>query len=431
MKLNQVVLFACSLVLSLAVQAGESLSREQQAIVDGVDAHENDALVLLETVVNINSGTMNFEGVAKVGQIFSSELEQLGFETQWISGEAFLRAGHLLAKRGGSGPRILLIGHLDTVFAADSLFQTFERLDQNYARGPGVTDMKGGNTVIVLALKSLLDAGILDQLQVQVVMTGDEESRGQPHSIANAAMIEAAQWADYALGFEDGDGDPGTAVVARRSASSWQLNVQGKVAHSSQIFQPEVGVGAIFEAARILQEWRTALSSVPNLSFNPGVVVGGTDITLDAPTSRGTAFGKTNVVAGDVIVRGGIRALTSQQLEMARTRMQQVVDENLAHTSASLTFSSGYPPMAPRESNSKLLQRYSDISVLLGYEEVAAVDPRRAGAADISFVAEHVDASLDGLGLMGSGGHTVNETADLRTLRQQAARAALLMHSLR
>src|SRR5436190_6961593 len=97
----------------------------ERAIVSAVDANNADALALLERVVNINSGTHNFAGVRAVGDVFRKEFDALGFKTTWVDGAAFKRAGHLIAEHAGPGPRVLLIGHLDTVFESDSPFQRF------------------------------------------------------------------------------------------------------------------------------------------------------------------------------------------------------------------------------------------------------------------------------------------------------------------
>jgi glutamate carboxypeptidase len=129
--------------------------------------------------VNINSGTMNFAGVRRVGDAFRAELDALGFTTRWVDGAGFNRAGHLVAERTGRGPRLLLIGHLDTVFEPRSPFQKFERLSDTTARGPGIIDMKGGNVIIVEALRALKTAGALDRLSITVVMHGDEEDAGR------------------------------------------------------------------------------------------------------------------------------------------------------------------------------------------------------------------------------------------------------------
>jgi len=417
---------------SLAAQ----LNDEEQKIVQHIDQNNQQALVLLEKVVNINSGTMNFSGVSKVGKLFNTEFQALGFKTQWIDGHDFNRAGHLIASytenknNSGKKNKLLLIGHLDTVFTKESAFQKFTIIDKQHVSGPGITDMKGGDVVIISALKALKAAGVLDGLQIKVIMTGDEEKRGTPYKLATKELIAAGKWADVALGFEDGDGDAKTAVIARRGATGWQLSVKGRAAHSSQIFREKYGDGAIFEAARILNSFRTTLAKQPNLTFNPGLIVGGTNVELNAVQATAKGAGKSNVIAQSTIVSGDIRALSPKQLIKAKAVMQNITEKNLAQTSAALEFFDGYPPMAPSAGNQTLLTMYSQVSVDLGLGKVIAVDPQKAGAADISFVANDVDMALDGLGLMGVGGHTIKEVADISTLSSQTKRAALLMYRL-
>jgi len=418
------------LALTLAAPLVAQTDRAERDMVRAVTARRDAAIALLERIVNINSGSLNSPGVRAVADVLQAELEALGFTTEWIDGASFGRAGHLVARRGTRGPRILLIGHLDTVFEPDSPFQRFERLSDSTARGPGVVDMKGGNVVIVEALRALHAAGALDALQVRVVLTGDEERTGSPLSAARDALVTAAEWADLALAFENGDSDFRTAVVARRGSTSWTLRVTGKSAHSSQIFQEEVGTGAVLEAARILDRWRAALSAEPNLTFNPGAIVGGTEVRWDPGEARGTAFGKNNVVAELALVTGDLRALSLEQHAAAQATMQAVVAASLPHTTADLTFSESYPPLAPTEGNRRLLARLDQVSRDLDYGPVGAVDPRRAGAADVSFTSGLVEMALDGLGAGGGDDHTVREWIDLRTLTIQAARTAVLLHRL-
>ena len=430
------VLAALALPLASAAQrpatpaGSERLSPDEQAIVARVDAGNAAALVLLERAVNINSGSMNFAGVRAVGDLFRHEFDALGFTTTWIDGTPFGRAGHLVAERPGPGPRVLLIGHLDTVFEADSPFQRFERLDEGTARGPGIIDMKGGDVVMLSALRALHAVGSLDRLHVTAVLTGDEELTGAPLAAAREALVAAAKGADVALGFENGPGDPRMAVIARRGTTRWRLEVEGKPAHSSQIFSQDIGAGAIYEAARILQAFRETLAGEPHLTFNPGVMLGGTDVDLDAPQARGTAFGKENVIAGHAVVMGDVRTLSVEGLERTKDRMRAIAARSLPHTSARLTFEAGYPPLAPTAANRRLLELYDQASRDVGAGPVSAVDPDRAGAADVSFVAGHAEMILDGIGLMGHSDHTPQETADLTTLPSQTKRAAILLHRI-
>jgi glutamate carboxypeptidase len=423
------VFLVCVAMTSVASAQG-GLSADEKALVAFVDAHNGDALTLLERVVNINSGTQNFAGVREVGKIFMQELDAIGFKSEWIDGTSFKRAGHLVATHPGTGPKILLIGHLDTVFEADSPFQKMTRGEGNTAGGPGIIDMKGGDVIIVAALKALASTGALKNMNVTVVMTGDEEDSGEPLSAAREALVNAAKGAAVAIGFEDGPGDPKTAVVARRGTTGWTLRVKGTPAHSSQIFRQDIGYGAIFEAARILNAFREKMAGEPHLTFNPGTILGGTAVEFDGVQARGTAFGKTNVIAEQAVVAGDLRTLSPEQLAKAKKTMEDIVATPIAHGSATLTFDEGYPPMAPTDGNRKLLAMYDQASRDVGAGPVAAVDPDRAGAADVSFVAGEVKMILDGVGLMGRDDHTVKETADLSTLPSQTKRAAILLHRL-
>ncbi len=418
-----------AVLMSMVFQSG-TLSPEERAMVTFVDANNASAIALLEKSVNINSGTQNFKGVQDVGTLFRTEFDALGFKTTWVDGAPFQRAGHLVAEHAGTGPRILLIGHLDTVFEPDSPFQKYERVSDSAAKGPGITDMKGGNVIIVQALKALQSAGVLSSMNIVVVMTGDEEAAGRPLTQSREALVNAAKGADIAIGFEDGDGNPATAVIARRGTTNWTLTVKGRPAHSSQIFNAENGYGAAFEAARILNEFREKLAGQPHLTFNPGVLLGGTTVEFDNAAARGTAFGKTNVIAEEMVVSGDLRALSPEQFAEAKKAMEAIVAANLPQTSASITFDDGYPPLAPSPGNERLLGLYNQASIDVGAGQVIAVDPDKAGAADVSFVSSYVPMILDGVGLMGGGGHTVHETADMRTLPSQTKRVAVLLARL-
>jgi glutamate carboxypeptidase len=417
-------------LFSTNVNAASNLSSTERAIAQYVDAHDAEALALLERVVNINSGTHNVAGVREVGRIFLAELEAIGFKTTWVPQDAVKRGGHLVADHPGKGPRILLIGHLDTVFEPDSPFQKFERIDAKTARGPGIIDMKGGDVIIVQALKALHAAGALKTMNVVVVMTGDEEDPGTPMEQARATLVDAAKGADFAIGFEDGDGVPSHVVVARRGTAEWQLTVTGVTGHSSQIFNNEFGNGAIFEAARILNLFREKMAGQPHLTFNPGAIVGGTTAEMDAAEARGTAFGKTNVISGRVIVTGDVRGLTMEQFRWAEQTMRAAAATAAPPTHAEFEYIQGYPPLAPTEGNSALLARYDRASQDLGLGPVTAVSPDKAGAADVAFIAAEVKAIIDAAGLKGHDDHSPAETADLSTLPVQTKRAAVLLSRL-
>jgi glutamate carboxypeptidase len=422
----------CTLAVAIAsTTAAQTPATKERDIVRAVDSHSAEALALLERVVNVNSGTLNVAGVRRVGDIFKAELDALGFRTRWVDGSAVKRAGHLVAEHPGPGPKILIIGHLDTVFEPSSPFQKFVRLNDSTAKGPGIIDMKGGDVIALFALRALKDVGLLDSMNVTVVFNGDEEDSGSPLSEARRALVDAARGASFAIGFENGPGDPKFAVISRRSSTGWRLTTTGVPGHSSQIFRADIGAGAVFEASRILNSFRERLSREQYLAFNPGLAIGGSRIQLDTTGTSGSGDGKSNVVAERMTVTGDLRTISPEQFARAKRTMEEIVAASLPQTKATIVFDEGYPPMAPTDGNRRLLAMYDQVSRDLGLWPVAAVDPSRACAADVAFVAGIVPMIIDGVGLSGTDDHSDKETADLRMLPVQTKRAAVLLSRLR
>ncbi len=408
--------------------AGAGLSAVEQRLVARVEARRDRAIELLRRAVDQPSATENHAGVRKVGEIFAAELAGIGFETRWVElPQAVGRAGHLVAEyRGGdlepAGPRLLMIGHLDTVLEGEPFRREGER-----GYGSGASDMKGGDVVIVEALGALAEEGLLAGRQVVVVLTGDEEDPGEPHSESRKALLDAASRSDLALAFEGSV--PGVAVVGRRGIASWRLETSGSTGHSSRIFGPDRGDGAIFEMARILADFRSELPE-PYLTFNPSVVVGGTHAELPlAGGASASATGKHNVVAAKAIVEGDLRFLTHEQKLRAEERMRAIVARHAPQTGATISFLDGMPSMAPTAGNRALLAVLDGASSDLGSGRIGEHDPNERGAGDISFVA-HLLPGLDGLGALGEQEHARGEYIDLAALPLLIQRAALLIHRL-
>ena len=431
---NSIISFLSLLLFSgfSTVHAQQKLSRTEKQLVKLVSANNDEAIAFLEEVVNVNSGTLNLKGVRQVGALFEGAFDAIGFETQWEEmPEEMNRAGHLIARiEGAQGKKLLLIGHLDTVFEENSHFQTFERVNDSIAKAPGGNDMKGGDVIILYALKALRQAGVLNDASIEVVFTGDEESTGKPLSVSRKSLVEAAKRADIALGYETSTGFD-YATVARRGASGWHLVTHGQRAHSSGVFSERTGAGAIFEISRILNGFYNEVRGEELLTFNPGLLYGGTFMEYDAKSGEAQVFGKTNVVAQKAEVRGGLRFITEEQKERARTKMREIVNTgNLPQTSAEITFTDSYPAMPMTDGNMALLNQLSDVSVALKQGAINAYDPGKRGAADISFVAAYVDGALGGLGSMGSGAHTPKETVNLKTFEALTQRTAVFLYRL-
>lgn len=424
------LLLSAIATLLLAGTAMAETPEAERTVVSTVVAEHDRHIDLLERLVNQNSGTLNSAGVRAVAEMVRAELEPLGFDVRWLDMSETGRAGHLVATHDGRGKNVLLIGHLDTVFETDSPFQTFVR-EGSRATGPGVGDDKGGVVVIIAALRAMQAAGTLEGSNITVFLTGDEERPGAPLEVARRELIEAGRVADFALEFENLATENGAefGTIARRSSSSWTLTTGGQTGHSSGVFNDTLGYGAIYEMARILDAFRRELPE-PNLTYNVGVMAGGTPAEIDADGFRVEASGKTNIVAETAVARGDLRTLTPEQDARVRARMAEIVTQNLPRTTAELVFAEdGYPPMAPTPGNSALLERLNQVNRDLGLPEMAPFDPARRGAADSGFVAADVD-TLGGLGVAGGGAHAEGEWADLDSLVRQAQRAAVLIGRL-
>jgi len=429
-------------LIAQTTKATTTLSKEEQKVMDYIDANMPRAIALLKESVDINSGTLNIEGVKKVGAIFAREFEKANFKTKWVPmPDSLRRAGHLVASIGFNadqnvasktktkkGKKLFLIGHLDTVFEPDMPANPFTMLNDSTATGQGVTDMKGGDVVMIIALQALQAQGLLKDANIIAYLTGDEEHAGYPREVSRGDFIESAKQTEIALAFEGANG-LNSVATARRGASGWLLNVKAKTGHSSGVFTPYAGYGAIYEAARIVNEFRVQLSTEKYLTFNPGLFIGGSEMNYDETKATGTAIGKTNIISPAVTVTGDLRFLTEEQKINARKKMQAIVDNSLAGTKATIEFQDGIPSMAPTEGNNKVLEVISGVTQSMGVGPTIAGDPGSRGAGDISYIAAYVDC-IDGLGSSGRGAHAPGETINLKELPYLIKRAALTIYRL-
>jgi glutamate carboxypeptidase len=424
--------FLALTLVAMAAPATAQLTQPERMMIQTVDAEQARTLAMLIKWVEQNSGTLNTPGVTAVGKMVGAELAPLGFQLEWIDMSAAHRSGHLVArhKGNGRGKRLLLIGHLDTVFETDSQFQHWRR-EGDWGHGPGAADDKGGDAVIVAALRAMQEAGTLKNADITIFLTGDEEDVGQPLELARRDLIAAGKAADVALDFEGLVRDQGKDMgsTARRSAGSWTVEVKAKSAHSSGVFTTDSGFGAIYELSRILDSFRRELRE-DKLTYNVGMIGGGTTATLDEGKIRLEATGKTNIIPPIAVARGDLRAISMDQIQRAQAKMRAIVAQSLPGAEATITFDSdGYPPMTPTAGNRAILAELNRINRDAGFQEMAELDPVKRGAGDISFVAGDVDG-LAGLGPASEGDHTPAEKVDIPSISLQAKRAAILMSRL-
>ena len=412
-------------------------------MVRAVDTESQAAVGLLERLVDINSGTMNFAGVVRVKDVLQPQFEALGFRTRWDPMESLDgRAGDLVAEHacpsgeGKCGKRLLLIGHMDTVFELGSTFQKYGLVpgtNGRVATGPGASDMKGGLVVMLTALKAMKTAGVLENSEIRIVLSGDEEDAGRPISISRKDMIDAAKHSDVALEFEDAFRDGGldgkdAVRIGRRSSITWRLETTGKSGHSSVIFGDKLGYGAIYELTRILDQFRTQMRE-PGLTYSVGLVLGGATAELDKTKTGGSATGKANVIPATALAVGDIRTLNEEQTVHVKKEMEAIVGDHLPLTGARIEFDEGYPAMGVTAGSEALLAKLQQVNQTLGFAPEEVTDPAEGGAGDIAFVASYVPG-LVGVGSMGTGAHAEGETIYLDSVPRQAKRMAVLMYRL-
>jgi len=422
-------LFCCLFIWQISY--AEPLSSVEKEMVNYIQKNSASQISLLEKIVNINSGTQNPAGVYQVGEILRPSFEAMGFKTQWAELPPSMKhAGALIAEHKGckNGNRILLIGHLDTVFPGNSTFQKFER-HGNIATGPGVIDDKGSVLVMLYALKALDHANGLNDATITVVLMGDEEDSAKPTTISRKSLIELGKKSDIALDFEPGTG-LNLAAIARRGISSFTIAVTGSEAHSSVIFSPDVGYGSSFELARIVDQIRTQLSKEKYLTISPNMMLSGTLITHNKNFTEAQIQSKNNIVAKNAVIHSDLRFISGEQQIMAENKIKKIVANHLPGTKAEVSFLAGIPAMPPTLANRALLKKLSSVNVDLGLGSVEAIDPGARGAGDISHVASVVSANLVGLGAVGNDMHTEKESIDLASLPLVTERAAIFIYRL-
>lgn len=434
--MKPVHLLIISLLFPFIAQAQiANLAPTELKMVQIIDGDKQQSIDLLRQLVEINSGTKNLEGLREVGKVLMPRFEALGFKVRWVPMDEVQRAGTLVAEHrcpesGKCGKRVLLIGHMDTVFEKDSPFQHFQMIDDHTASGPGTDDMKGGLVVMLSALKALQESGALDHADIKVVLSGDEEAAGHPLEIARREMIDAAKSSDAGLEFEATARVNGVyyGSTSRRGSITWRIEAGGRTGHSSGVFGSEMGYGAIYELTRILDSFRTQLPE-QYLTLNVGLILGGTTAEANAQETGGEASGKPNIIAPKAIAIGDLRCISNEQVERVEGKMRSIVAQHLPKTDATINFYEAYPAQAPTARNKALLKLLNHVNRSLGQPDMPELDPLKRGAGDSAFVAQYIP-TLAGVGSSGSGDHSADEKIDLNSLPINSKRAALLMYRL-
>ena len=423
LSLSTVLLFCSGInLLSAADNPEPALSQTEEAVTAWVAQRQEEMIALLERITNINSGSMNKPGLNAIATIFADELRQLGFTLQTLPGSVIEMphcpgsaleldlADHLLARRGGPGPRLLLMGHMDTVFPPDSPFQTFERRG-NVLHGPGVYDMKGGLVVLLYALKALNEFDLLDDTALSVLLNSDEEVG----SLSSRAYLESeAQRHDYGLVFEGSVNN--NLIRQRKGLGQARMVVNGRAAHAGSAHQD--GRSAIRELAYKIIEMENMTDYETGVTVNVGIVNGGEARNMVAPCAEAYV---------------DLRYPEPQQGIDAEARFQEIGNTLYGYPAGSNEITTATwtnlhrPPKIPTVESDRLLQRTIDIGRLLG-EQIGISDS--GGGTDGSLTQAVGLPTLDSLGLIGNGAHSQREEADALSVVQTTQRAAILIHRL-
>ncbi len=353
---------------------------------------ENDMIGLLEKLVNIDSGSMNKNGVDKIGGILKDKYEEMGFLSEEVSEN--VQGNHLVLRhKNASQPEIMTVSHLDTVFGEGEAVKRPFTIRGNRAYGPGVMDMKGSHVALLYAIKALQEKGIDSFENVELLLTSDEEI-GSPTS---RKLIEArTEGKKYALITEPARQD-GSLVSARRGAGEYTLTVTGKAAHAG--VQPEAGRSAIEELAQKIIQLHKLTNHEKGISVNVGVIEGGTT---------------TNTVAASAVGRVDVRIDQIEQGDWLENEIKKICQTpTIEGTSIELTGEIERPPMVKNEQTIALL----DVIRAVGKEiDLDVKDVATGGSSDASFTSAKGVATIDGLGPVGGNAHSEDEYLEIDSL---------------
>jgi len=371
---------------------------------DYLASKQSQMVALLEKLVLIQSGTRNKAGVDRVVQLIGREFEPLPVCLQTL--EQASLGNHLIVRSeadDATGGRILLVGHMDTVFPEDTDFNWFKR-DARHCYGPGVSDMKGGLVVGIFAIKALAACGLLNRLPLTLVFNSDEEigSPGSGDLVRQQARTSAAA---FVL---ESAGPAGEIVTGRKGNLSTRLDVNGRAGHAA--FAGSDKASAILELAHKIVALERLNNPAEGVTVNVGKVDGGIGPNTVAEIARAWV---------------DCRFVTDEQRKELERRIAAIAAQStLGGTHAALEIVSGRPPMPQNENNAILY----DIVKTAGAELNQIIgDEFRQGVSDANLIAAENIPVVDGLGPLGGKDHSKDEYMVLDSLIQ---RATLLAHAI-
>ena len=386
---------------------------DAKAIETAVNRRFDDYVEALRAMVDVDCGTYTPEGVNAVVDMCAERFRSSRWdverrEHQPDPGEQKLGDVVIGRLSGEGGPRVLLIGHTDTVFPEGTASQRPFRVQDGKAFGPGVSDMKGGLLAGFFAVEALQELGSLPFGSVTYVCNPDEEI-GSPFS--GPLIRDLAEEADLAFVLEAAR-ENGDIVSARKGVSDARIEVTGRAAHAG--VEPERGRSAVLEAAHKTLALHALNGRWPGVTVNVGVVEGGT---------------RPNVVAERCTLAVDIRGPDEQSLQAAEAEVRRIAEETAVDgTSSELTLTAWHRPMQRTETTERLVGIARDVAGALGFE---LRDAATGGASDANTTAAAGVPTLDGLGPIGGREHSPEEWLDLASVVPRVSLLAGLLANAR
>lgn len=366
----------------------------------------------LKTIVNIDSGTYTKAGIDRVGSYLQERFRAFGFSTHVDKQQDY--GNHLIAIHRGkaqNGPRILLIGHIDTVFSEGEAerrpFTIVQQHGKRIAIGPGVLDMKSGVLIGMYGLRLLIDAQEDAYSSVTFLCNSDEEV-GSPSS--RPIVQELARQSDAVLVLEPGRAE-GTIVSSRKGCGQYRVEVHGLSAHAG--VEPQKGRNAILELSYQVQKMQALNGTIPGATLSAGIIRGGE---------------RTNVVPDYAYFDMDVRISDQARLEALEAAMRQVTTQNMLQgTRITLSGSMLVKPFERSKHNARLVDLAKEAGSELGLK---IQDVGSGGASDANTSAALGIPTLDGLGAGGGLAHNPGEYIELDYLPTRIALVAGLVKKI-
>lgn len=386
-----------------------------------IDAQQESLLSSLMQLSEINSGTSNLDGIAKVGDFFQSyfadaadscEVINSNFREQTnIAGEKIREEfGNILSfkKRSDAPFKVLLVGHMDTVFPQDHSFQSPNIIDANTLHGPGVADMKGGILVMLTALRAFEESNHSNQLGWEVILNADEET-GSHGSVST--LVNAAATADVGLIYEPALAD-GTLSRARKGSGNFTVVARGKAAHAGREFS--LGRNAIMGLYSATQK----LAQLTNIEKGITVNI--------ARISGGSAF---NVVPAEAVLQFNIRCLTEEQQQTLAASVKEILRETSESSGVDFELSGSFsrPPKMISPANQLLMDWVADCGKQL---DIDVQFQDTGGCCDGNNLAAAGLPNVDTLGVLGGQIHTADEFMLISSLAERTKLSLKVLNKL-